>query len=77
MAKFAATTSNIYPITAYLMKNATLPLVKCHWCLNVIDKKWLETCRIHGIDWNFCPIGDFFKPCPSRAKAGFKKSPSG
>jgi hypothetical protein len=26
---------------------------------------------------NFCPIGDFFKPCPSRAKAGFKKSPSG
>jgi hypothetical protein len=25
----------------------------------------------------FCPIGDFFKPCPSRAKAGFKKSPSG
>jgi hypothetical protein len=21
--------------------------------------------------------GDFFKPCPSRAKAGFKKSPSG
>jgi hypothetical protein len=26
---------------------------------------------------NFCPIGDFFKPYPSRAKAGFKKSPSG
>jgi hypothetical protein len=26
---------------------------------------------------NFCPIGDFFKSCPSRAKAGFKKSPSG
>jgi hypothetical protein len=25
----------------------------------------------------FCPISDFFKPCPSRAKAGFKKSPSG
>jgi hypothetical protein len=24
-------------------------------------------------DW----LGDFFKPCPSRAKAGFKKSPSG
>jgi DNA polymerase-3 subunit epsilon len=23
------------------------------------------------------PMGDFFKPCPSRAKAGFKKSPSG
>jgi hypothetical protein len=23
------------------------------------------------------PLGDFFKPCPSRAKAGFKKSPSG
>jgi hypothetical protein len=23
------------------------------------------------------PIGDLFKPCPSRAKAGFKKSPSG
>jgi hypothetical protein len=22
-------------------------------------------------------MGDFFKPCPSRAKAGFKKSPSG
>jgi hypothetical protein len=22
-------------------------------------------------------LGDFFKPCPSRAKAGFKKSPSG
>jgi peptide methionine sulfoxide reductase MsrA len=22
-------------------------------------------------------IGDFFKPCPSRAKTGFKKSPSG
>jgi hypothetical protein len=22
---------------------------------------------------NFCPMGDFFKPCPSRAKAGFKK----
>jgi nicotinate-nucleotide adenylyltransferase len=21
--------------------------------------------------------GDFFKPCPSRVKAGFKKSPSG
>ncbi|CAC9534228.1 hypothetical protein [uncultured Gammaproteobacteria bacterium] len=20
---------------------------------------------------NFCPIGDFFKACPSRAKAGF------
>jgi hypothetical protein len=20
-------------------------------------------------------MGDFFKPCPSRAKAGFKKSP--
>jgi hypothetical protein len=20
---------------------------------------------------NFCPIGDFFKPCPGRAKAGF------
>ncbi|CAC9494239.1 hypothetical protein BPUTSESOX_1123 [uncultured Gammaproteobacteria bacterium] len=36
---------------------------------------------------NFCPIGDFFKPCPSKAKAGFtllkdywvslEKSPSG
>jgi hypothetical protein len=26
---------------------------------------------------NFCPISDFFKPCPSRAKAGFKKLPSG
>ncbi|CAC9653569.1 hypothetical protein [uncultured Gammaproteobacteria bacterium] len=36
---------------------------------------------------NFCPFGDFFKPCPSRANAGFtplegcrvslKKSPSG
>jgi hypothetical protein len=26
---------------------------------------------------NFCPISDFFKPYPSRAKAGFKKSPSG
>jgi hypothetical protein len=25
----------------------------------------------------FHPLGDFFKPCPSRAKAGFKKSPSG
>jgi protoporphyrinogen oxidase len=25
--------------------------------------------------FNFCPLGDFFKPCPSRAKAGFKKSP--
>ena len=24
----------------------------------------------------FHPLGDFFKPCPSRAKAGFKKSPS-
>jgi hypothetical protein len=23
------------------------------------------------------PIGDFFKLCPSRAKAGFKKLPSG
>jgi hypothetical protein len=22
------------------------------------------------------PMGDFFKPCPGRAKAGFKKSPS-
>jgi hypothetical protein len=22
-------------------------------------------------------MGDFFKPCPSRAKAGFKKSPNG
>ncbi|VVH65314.1 hypothetical protein BSPLISOX_2510, partial [uncultured Gammaproteobacteria bacterium] len=22
-------------------------------------------------------MGDFFKPCPSKAKAGFKKSPSG
>ncbi|CAB5504386.1 hypothetical protein [uncultured Gammaproteobacteria bacterium] len=35
---------------------------------------------------NFCPLGDFFKPCPSKAKAGFtlqncwvslEKSPSG
>ncbi|CAB5498140.1 hypothetical protein AZO1586I_2447 [Bathymodiolus thermophilus thioautotrophic gill symbiont] len=36
---------------------------------------------------NFCPIGDFFKLCPSRTKAGFtlledywvslEKSPSG
>jgi hypothetical protein len=26
---------------------------------------------------NFYPMGDFFKPCPSRSKAGFKKSPSG
>jgi hypothetical protein len=25
---------------------------------------------------NFCPIGDFFKPYPSRAKAGFKKLPN-
>ncbi|CAC9468372.1 hypothetical protein, partial [uncultured Gammaproteobacteria bacterium] len=24
----------------------------------------------------FCPIGDLFKACPSRAKAGFKKSPA-
>jgi hypothetical protein len=23
----------------------------CSCILNVIDKKWLETCRIHGIDW--------------------------
>jgi hypothetical protein len=34
-----------------------------------------------GMGWlaksNFCPMGDFFKPCPSRTKAGFKKSPSG
>ncbi|CAB5500700.1 hypothetical protein [uncultured Gammaproteobacteria bacterium] len=22
---------------------------------------------------NFYPLGDFFKPCPNRAKAGFKE----
>jgi hypothetical protein len=33
--------------------------------------------KINAHNLNFCPMGDFFKPCPSRAKAGFKKSPSG
>jgi hypothetical protein len=54
-------------------------------------KQWVRHYKDEGIDGlkekqrsgrpskarNFCPIGDFFKPCPSRAKVGFKKLPSG
>jgi hypothetical protein len=50
----------------------------CRWASGVCDLiNGALKIHITADTQAYGPMGDFFKPCPSRAKAGFKKSPSG
>jgi hypothetical protein len=42
---------------------------------NLTLAQYIENTKEAG-NYQLRSMGDFFKPCPSRAKAGFKKSPS-